>query len=221
MMAVRYLRSEMPIPKPAYQLQLNLDLPEPDDQSVSMEDARIKAEAARKTLESMFGKVGSPKWIEDYSELIRGGWPWRVAAYIAWASSPRMGREPRTQEELARIHLGLTTDRVIATWRRRNPAIDETVRLLQAAPLFKHRAEIFTALVAVAVKPEYKSHNDRKLAFELMGDHVPTSKLQAELKRRGIGVDDLSDLTDAELMELARAAEDRLPHTDEGEANHD
>ncbi len=209
----------MPIVKPTYQLPLNLDLPEPDEQNISIEDARIKAEAARKTLEGMFGKVGSPKWLEDYSELARGGWPWRVAAYIAWASSPRIGREPRTQDELAKIHLGLTSDRAIATWRRKNPAIDETVRLLQAAPLFKHRAEIFTALVAVAVKPEYKSHNDRKLAFELMGDHVPTSKLQAELKRRGMGLEDITDLSDAELMELARAAEDRLSNPDE--ANND
>jgi hypothetical protein len=205
----------MPVSKPIYQLPLNLDLPEPEEQNISNEDARIKAEAARKTLEGMFGKIGSPKWLDEYGELTRGGWPWRVAAYIAWASSPRMGREPRTQDELARFHLGLTSDRVIATWRRRNPAIDETVRLLQAAPLFKHRAEIFTALVAVAVKPEYKSHNDRKLAFELMGDHVPTSKLQAELKRRGIGLEDLTDLSDAELMEIAKAAEERLPSSTE------
>lgn len=209
----------MPVSKPIYQLPLNLDLPEPDDQSLSVEDARIRAEAARRALEGMYGKIGSPKWLEDYNELVRGGWHWRVAAYIAWASSPRIGREPRTQDELARNHLGLNSDRVIATWRRKNPAIDETVRLLQSAPLFKHRAEIFTALVAVAVKPEYKSHNDRKLAFELMGDHVPTSRLQAELKRRGIGMDDISDLSDAELIEIAKAAEERIQSSDidEGE----
>jgi hypothetical protein len=208
----------MPVSKPIYQLPLILDLPEADDLNISAEDARIKAEAARKTLEGMYGKIGSPKWLEDYNELVRGGWHWRVAAYIAWASSPRFGREPKTQDELARFHLGLNSDRVIATWRRKNPAIDETVRLLQAAPLFKHRAEIYTALVAVAVKPEYKSHNDRKLALELLGDHVPTSKLQAELKRRGISMDDISELSDAELMEISRAAEDRLqPMNGEGE----
>lgn len=211
----------MPVLRPTYQLPLSLDLPEPEEKNISSEDARIKAEAARKTLEGMFGKIGSPKWLEEYSELMRGGWPWRVAAYIAWASSPRIGREPRTQDELARFHLGLTSDRVIATWRRKNPAIDETVRLLQAAPLFKHRAEIFTALVAVAIKPEYKSHNDRKLALELLGDHVPTSKLHAELKRRGIGVDDLTDLSDAELMELTKAAEELLPITNDNEENNE
>lgn len=207
----------MPVPQPGYQLSLNLDLADAEDPGISTEDARIKAEAAHRALESLFGKVGSPKWLEDYNELIRGGWPWRVAAYIAWAATPRLAREPRTQDELAKIHLGLTSDRVIATWRRRNPAIDETVRLLQASPLFKHRAEIFTALVAVAMKPEYKSHNDRKLAFELMGDHIPTSKLQAELKKRGLGVDDLSELSDAELIELARAAEERKPLKEGGE----
>lgn len=107
----------MPVSRPAYQLPLSLDLPEPEEKNISSEDARIKAEAARKTLEGMFGKIGSPKWLEEYGELMRGGWPWRVAAYIAWASSPRIGREPRTQDELARFHLGLTSDRVIATWR--------------------------------------------------------------------------------------------------------
>lgn len=196
----------MPVPRPAYQLSLELDLPEPEE-GAGVEDARIKSEAARNALNGMYGKLGSPKWLDDYLELMKGGWPWRVAAYIAWASSPRAGREPKTQDDLARFHLGLTSDRAIATWRRRNPAIDETVRIFQTGPLFKHRAEIFTALVAVAVKPEYKSHNDRKLAFELMGDHVPTSKLQAEMKRRGIGVDDLSELSDEELLELASAAE--------------
>jgi len=196
----------MPVSRPAYQLSLELDLPEPEGNG-GLEDARIRSAAARKALESLYGKLGSPKWLDDYLELTKGGWPWRVAAYIAWASSPRAGREPKTQDELARFHLGLNSDRAVATWRRRNPAIDETVRIFQAGPLFKHRAEIFTALVAVAVKPEYKSHNDRKLAFELMGDHVPTSKLQAEMKRRGIGVDDLSELSDEELIELTKAAE--------------
>jgi hypothetical protein len=211
LLAVRYLswRFECLYQRPIYQLPLELDLPVSDETMVSPEEARIRSEAAQKALELMFGKSGAPRWLEEYFELARGGWPWRVAAYIAWASSPRAGREPKTQDELARFHLGLTSDRAITTWRRKNPAIDETVRMLQSGPLFKHRAEIFTALVAVAVKPEYKSHNDRKLAFELMGDHIPTSKLQAELKRRGIGVDDLSELSDDELMALARVVEEK------------
>lgn len=137
----------MPIPRLTYQLPLDLDLPEVEEDAGG-EDTRERSERARKALEAMFGKSGAPRWLDDYLELVRGGWPWRVAAYIAWASSPRAAREPKTQDDLARIHLGLTSDRAISTWRKRNPAIDEVVRMMQAGPLFKHRAEIFTALAA-------------------------------------------------------------------------
>lgn len=164
----------MPIPKITYQLPLALDLPEEVD--LGDEDARLKSEAARTALEGLYGRIGAPRWLDESLELIKGGWPWRVAAYIAWASSPRVGRDPKTQDELARQHLGLTSDRAISTWRKRNPAIDEMVRVMQAAPLFKHRAEIFTALVAVAAKPEYKSHNDRELALELMATTCPPGR---------------------------------------------
>lgn len=197
----------MPIPRLTYQLPLELNLPEAEeDQAVDRDEAFARSETAKKTLDAMFGKNGSPRWLEDYLEFVRGGWPWRVAAYIAWASSPKAAREPKTQDELARFHLGLTSDRAIATWRKRNPAIDEVVRMMQAGPLFKHRTEIFTALVAVAVKPEYKSHADRKLALELMGDYTPIRKVLAELRKKGDG--DAGDLSDADLDELARALEE-------------
>jgi len=54
------------------------------------------------------------------------------------------------------------------------------------------------------VKPEYKSHNDRKLALELMGDYLPAHKLLATLHRKA-GVGDLSELSDAELDDMAQA----------------
>lgn len=197
----------MPIAKPVYQLPLELDLAPPDGEGIgSSQDELVRSEAARQALEGMYGKLGAPRWLDEYREMVKGGWPWRVAAYIAWASSPRVGREPKTQDELARIHLGLTSDRAISTWRKRNPAIDEVVRIMQAAPLFKHRAEIFTALVTVAVKPEYKSHNDRKLALELMGDYMPAHKVLAALTAKSGG--DLSDLPDDELRALEKALED-------------
>jgi hypothetical protein len=197
----------MPIPKLSYQLPLDLDLPEAEeDLAVGQAEAQARSERARQALEAMFGRSGAPRWLDDYLELVRGGWQWRVAAYIAWASSPKAAREPRTQEDLARIHLGLNSDRAISTWRKRNPAIDEVVRMMQAGPLFKHRSEIFTALVAVAVKPDYKGHADRKLALELMGDYTPLRKVLAELRKKSGG--DAGDLSDIELDELASALED-------------
>ena len=160
----------MSIKKPVYQLSLALELPEPEDDQQSAEEAQLRSDAAKRALEGLYGKAGAPRWLDDYIELCGGGWPWRVAAYIAWASTPKMAREPRSQEELARLHLGLSTDRAISTWRSRNPMIDQMVHKLQGSPLWKHRAEIITAMVAVAVKPDAKGHQDRKMALKMMGD---------------------------------------------------
>mgnify|MGYP006921362745 CR=1 FL=1 len=200
----------MPLPKFSYQLPLELDVPEIESSAlpgvINVDEMRLREQVARTGLEGLVGKLGSPRWLDDFLELCKGGWPWRVAAYIAWASTPKGSREPKTQNELARNHLGLASDRAITTWRKRNPAIDEMVRMMQSGPLFKHRAEIYTALVAVAVKPEYKSHNDRKLALELLGDYMPTHKLLAALTAKGsAGVK-----TEAELDELVKALESEV-----------
>src|SRR3972149_1423322 len=100
----------MPIQKPDYQLTFDLDLPEENSgdsaiQRISVEEIRLRSEAARQALE---GKTDL-KWMEEYARLRDGGWDWRVATYIAWASSPKTDRQPGTQDELARNHLGLTS----------------------------------------------------------------------------------------------------------------
>ena len=96
----------MPLPQITYQLPLDLDLPAPEEEGgVGQDEACQRSEASRKALEAMFGKSGTPRWLDDYLELVCGGWPWRVAAHIAWASSPKAGREPKTQDELACYHL--------------------------------------------------------------------------------------------------------------------
>mgnify|MGYP006952625796 CR=1 FL=1 len=141
---------------------------------------RLRSESARAALNEV--SEDALPWKEEYLSLVEGGWPWRVSAYMAWAASPRNTRTPKTQDELARMHLGLTSDRAINTWRRKNPAIDQMVAVLQSAPLWSHRAEIYDALIRVATSPEYKGHNDRKLALELLGDYLPAAKLEAILK---------------------------------------
>lgn len=158
----------MPIERPVYQLAMKLDIEVSEDESA--DDVKLKSETARRALELLYGRAGAPRWIEDYLELTKGGWPWRVAAYIAWASTPKGAREPKTQDELARFHLGLSSDRAIVTWKNKNPLIEQMVHKLQGSPLWKHRAEIITAMVAVAVKPDAKGHQDRKMALKLMGD---------------------------------------------------
>lgn len=191
----------MPVDKPVYQLRFDLDL-EPDEQkdkspdALSVEQIRLRSETARAALDG----VDLP-WKAEYLKLVEGGWDWRVAAYIAWAASPKNTRSPKTQDELATQHLGLTSDRAINTWRRKNQAIDEMVAVMQAAPLWEHRAEIYEALIAVATTHEYKGHNDRKLALELLGDYVPKSKIEAELNKKI--TDDLASLPFEEKVRLA------------------
>lgn len=189
----------MSISKPDYQLMLPLEIDETiSDQrsALSPEEIKLRSETAR----SAFDGQSFP-WMEEYKKLREGGWDWRVAAYIAWASSPKGSRVPKSQDELARGHLGLMSDRAISTWRRKNPAIDEMVAVLQSAPLWEHRSEIYEALIAVATTHEYKGHNDRKLALELLGDYIPRSKLEAELNQRI--ANDLINLPFDEKLRLA------------------
>lgn len=127
--------------------------------------------------------VSVPTYYEQFLELMDAGWPWRVAAYIAWAASPKSGRWPKTQEDLAQVVLGLTSDRQIAKWRKNNPAISDLIASLQVAPMLEHRADVIQALIASASDPDYKGHGDRKLFLEITGDYTPTSKLVAQLRR--------------------------------------
>jgi hypothetical protein len=167
---------------------------------VSPEEAALRSETARQALE-MRGIDERPGWMETYLKLREAGWPWRVAVFIAWAASPRNGRWPRNQEELATQVLGLTSDRQIGKWRARNPAINETITLLQAAPLFEHRADIYEALIKSASTPDYKNKPDRQLALEMLGDYVPRLRVD---KRDLKDVEDLDELSDEELEKLAR-----------------
>ena len=107
-------------------------------------------------------------WHGEYSELC-SRFPWRVAAYIAWASSPRKLRKPTTQQGLAEA-LGLKSDRTVRKWLEDEPTIAAEVRKLQASPLVNHRRDIYEALVSGALDVE-RGHQDRKLALELMGDY--------------------------------------------------
>ena len=186
------------------QLRLGLDLDEVDRSQVgfvSPEEARRRSLSAYRALE-MAGIDSTPGWMEQYQDLLTAGWPWRVACFIAWCASPKIGRWPKTQQELATEVLGLTSDRQIATWRKRNRSIDELITILQAAPLMAHRADVFEALAKSASDSDHRSNPDRKLFLEITGDYVPRQKV--DLRRDS--VDDLSQMSEAELEQLARLA---------------
>lgn len=184
------------------QLALGLDLPEVELEGVSPEIARQRSEAARQVLE----KETHP-WLDDYFMLRDKGWPWRQAAYIAWASTSSDTRNPKTQQELA-LQLGLTSDRAISTWRKRNPVILETIAFLQTAPLWRHRADAYDNLIKGMQKAgsDYKFFGHLKLFMEMTGDYVPTSKYMAELKKK-LSTDP-SELSEDEIQMLSSAYEE-------------
>ena len=191
-------------PPPGFfeQLALNLEIEEepaaPGSNPPSPEEARLRSEAARQLLEA-----GGNVWMAEYQQLRDAGWPWRVAAYIAWAASPRIGRKPDTLADLATNVLGLTGPRQIHHWRETNPSINDVVATLQAAPLMEHRRDVMQALVTSASSSDHRSNPDRKLFLEITGDYTPKIKVDGNLR----DTRDLSAMTEAELeLYMSQAA---------------
>lgn len=186
----------MPVSKPNFaldlsnepyrQLVLGLDLPEVETEGVSAEEAQMRSEAGRSALFLLKGNTDQPSWFERFESLVEGGWPWRQACYIAWASMPRDGRKPETQEELAKKYLNLSSDRAISTWRKKNPAIESIIAILQSAELWDYRADSFKNLIDGMKRAgtDYKFFNHLKLFMEMSGDYIPLQQLAAVLKRK-------------------------------------
>lgn len=187
------------LPDEYVQIALGLELPEVELDGVSVEEARLLSEAGLAAMRAVKGTAEQPAWFERYEYLIETcGWPWRQAVYIAWASMPKKGREPKTQEELAQTYLRLSSDRAISAWRKKNPAIDTTIAVLQSYELWEHRADAFQNLVSGMQNAggDYKFFNHLKLFLEMTGDYVPTAKLNAVLKRsKGSGTTALDEET--------------------------
>lgn len=138
-------------------------------------------------------------WYQEYISLTER-FPWRLAAYIAWAASPVVGRQPATQSELATV-LGLRTDRTIRQWKEKDPSIDQTIAEMQAAPLWRHRRDLYDALVRTAVAGDVPA---LKLALEMTGDYVPRMKQTVDntIKPGNYTADDLA-VAEKELQDWA------------------
>lgn len=193
--------------------QLAMDLQveeiEVDKSAPSYAEVQARSESARQVLEGggHWPDEGEekeekkiPQWFEHYLKLREMTFSWRVACYIAWAASPKQMRWPETQAELAEKILGLSSPRQITEWRKNDPRIDDAITMLQAAPLWEHRSDIYGALVEVAADPDYKGHSDRKLALELLGDYVPRSRMDLG---KAADEDGAKSLSDAELRKHA------------------
>lgn len=199
------------------QLSLGLDVDELDEGeanggTLSADERRRRSAGAQEALELLGIGGKKPTWYETYQQLASSRWPWRVACYVAWASSPKTGRWPKTQEELAKQVLGLASDRVIATWRKKSPDIDGAISLLQSATMLEHRADVFKALVESASTADHRSNPDRKLFFEMTGDYIPRSKMDLTAN---MADDDLASKSADELMRIARRAKES--RNDDGE----
>jgi hypothetical protein len=206
------------------QLVLELDLPEVDMEGIPADEAQVRSEAGRSALLLLKGRAEQPTWFERFEYLIDGGWPWRQACYIAWASMPKDGRKPDTQEELARKFLNLGSDRAISTWRKKNPAIESMIAILQSAELWEYRADSFKNLIdgMKQAGSDYKFFNHLKLFLEMSGDYVPLTQLAAVLKRKAGGgpheVDEETvDLLAKGVEELQADSGQRSAVSDDGE----
>lgn len=200
---------------PSYfeQLSLGLEIDELEDGDSQVvfttEEKARRSMGAKVTLEKMYAELAVDKkaeqipWWDTYQQLLNSKWPWRIACFVAWASSPKINRWPKTQDEFAQQVLGLTSDRVIATWRKKSPDIDGAISLLQSATMLEHRADVIKALVESASSKDHRSNPDRKLFFEMTGDYVPRSRVDVNTDP---GEDEMKSKTEAELMEIARRA---------------
>lgn len=218
--------------KPVYQLPMPLDGIDEALETNERErsEQALAALSALRVKEPMWTEIdgevkqigerdAEPKWMELYRRLKDAGWAWRVAVYIAWAAQPKKYRWPETQEELATKCLGLTSDRAIASWRKKNAAIDETVTMLQGSIIFDALPDAMQAMVEVATTANYKGFNDRKLMFEMGGLYIQSSKLSAEMvKRLKRAEGDEREMSTEELREIAALARDEMKRREQPEA---
>ncbi|HAE59355.1 MAG TPA: hypothetical protein DCG54_07575 [Anaerolineae bacterium] len=163
-------------------------------------DVRIRAQAAHQALKSYVEDGnGDADWADTYHDLINAGWPWRMAAWVAWSTMPKSRRWPKSQEELATNVLGLTSDRVIATWRKKHPTLDQLIADLQASEMLDTRADVLRALKVSASDVDYKHSPDRRIYLTMTGDYSENKKLEITRKAKST----VRDMSDAELDALS------------------
>jgi len=192
-----------------------------DGAPLTYKEIREREMAARIALGEKLEGGEIPTWAEKFNNLLYKNVPWKIAAYVAWASTPHTGRWPKTQDEFAREVLGLNSDRRIAEWRKKYPTIDIMIANLQSDEFLEDRADVLYAVKTMAKRLDYKSAKYADMFLTMTGDLVKTTKLEAALRKRGITKDDLVDMTDAELDVLASALKNQIVSQDNDEDNDD
>jgi hypothetical protein len=153
------------------------------NQLLSVTDVRAREMMFRQLLQDkgkITGEEEIPSWADTYHQLLNANVRPRIAAYVAWATMPKKYRWPDTQDKLATEVLGLTSDRAIATWRKKFPEIDMMISELQAEAMLEYRPGAFHALGTVASDPSYRANPDRRLFFEMTKDYTPRQKIEGD-----------------------------------------
>lgn len=140
--------------------------PKPDIHKIARSE-RIE-QAAKNTETQRNERLLKYPWYAEYRDLCER-FGWKQAAYIAWRASPKMERQPATEEEMAEV-LEYKSSRTFRQWRANTPEIDRAIAEMQAAPLIQHRRDIYEALVKSALIVGKNGHYDRKLALEMLGE---------------------------------------------------
>lgn len=143
-------------------------------------------------------------WADVFFMLVDDeGWYWRDAAYIAWKSVPRDIREPKLLMDFSR-YIGMGKSGMSGRLAK-NPLIEQrvTAGLLQNK-ILPRLDEVIDASIEVATTAGYKGFNDRKMLLQMGG----LSKDSLNVNHGLQPTDDLSNLSNAELMRLAGGGSD-------------
>lgn len=143
--------------------------PQPDGQKTPWLK-RVRLEGLSDYLDILEGLLANPpRWETKYWEQNKNRkreWA-KKAHYIAWACSPALSRQPRTQKELAE-RLGVTTQ-AIWKWKTENPEMIELIQELTLKPLEAALADVYRVTIDQARDPN-SSTQARKLYFEALAE---------------------------------------------------
>lgn len=175
---------------------------------LSWQEVREREMAARMALkDKLENGTELPSWAETYHALIDSHIPWKIAAFVAWSTTIKKYRWPRTQEELATEVLGLNSDRRITEWRRKYPYIDQMIADLQASAYLEYIPGAIAASGEVASRADYKSTAERRLLYEAVGIIENKSKVTVEEGTVNLGagrklLDQLRKKSTSDLLDL-------------------
>lgn len=201
----------------SFQMAFEFDIPEDQadvESGLSVADIQARRDEAKLRVfgGDYFGKDDDgypivPAWFEAFLRYDDGGYPFRVAVYMAWLGLPKSKRDPGTKKELADM-LGLSSPRQFYVWETKYPKIREVAKGIWRRKILDGMPDAIDAMVEMASKKDYKGKYDRELMFR-MARELSDSSIEVRVS------DDLADLSTDELKELlSRDAQKKIVKED-------